>query len=323
MTKSKAETRLFDDVEADSPTEMRRQVAELARMTIGADAAIFCRYGVDDQRGRRRTITVVGPDRLVDALNSEVGDRSGRFSGAPSDPPETFESQFGTIRHEGQGDGGTSDLGELFRRLDIRQEASALLYDGLQCLGWLGVFRLGEGTITEANVETLDGLIASATNILGRAEKREAFLYRETPGQFVFNSTSREIEYRSANARMWLTEKRGERVMARFDELESRDYMADRFCVDGYAIQTTLLSGESGVRVLASIEQLPLPEKRPEAVLTPRQREVAEYAASGATNREIAEALGITPDTVGDHLTACYERLGVTNRVELTRRLME
>lgn len=51
--------------------------------------------------------------------------------------------------------------------------------------------------------------------------------------------------------------------------------------------------------------------------LTPRQREVAELAARGATAREIAEHLGIGTYTVKQHLAAVYERMGVSSRLEL------
>lgn len=53
------------------------------------------------------------------------------------------------------------------------------------------------------------------------------------------------------------------------------------------------------------------------AVLSPMQREVAALAASGATNREIAAALGIGPETVRTHLREVFTRLGVSRRTEL------
>jgi DNA-binding CsgD family transcriptional regulator len=55
--------------------------------------------------------------------------------------------------------------------------------------------------------------------------------------------------------------------------------------------------------------------------LTPRQLEVCEYAASGATVDEIAAHLHISPGTVRTHLKTVYRNLGVANRVELARAL--
>ena len=48
--------------------------------------------------------------------------------------------------------------------------------------------------------------------------------------------------------------------------------------------------------------------------LTPRQREVLTDVASGLTDVEIAEHLGIARATVSKRLEAIYERLGVHNR---------
>jgi DNA-binding NarL/FixJ family response regulator len=47
------------------------------------------------------------------------------------------------------------------------------------------------------------------------------------------------------------------------------------------------------------------------AALTPRQRQVCELAASGKTNRAIAQQLFLSVKTVETHLAASYEKLGV------------
>lgn len=50
--------------------------------------------------------------------------------------------------------------------------------------------------------------------------------------------------------------------------------------------------------------------------LTVREAQVLSWVARGATNREIAGILVISPATVGKHLEHAYEKLGVRNRVE-------
>ncbi len=55
--------------------------------------------------------------------------------------------------------------------------------------------------------------------------------------------------------------------------------------------------------------------------LTPSERRVARMAASGQSNREIAQALFVTRKTVEVHLTSAYRKLGITSRTELPHRL--
>jgi DNA-binding CsgD family transcriptional regulator len=59
----------------------------------------------------------------------------------------------------------------------------------------------------------------------------------------------------------------------------------------------------------------------PAKLLTAGERRVAELAASGMTNREVAAALFVSPKTVEVHLTRIYRKLDVRTRAELVRRI--
>jgi DNA-binding CsgD family transcriptional regulator/tetratricopeptide (TPR) repeat protein len=62
--------------------------------------------------------------------------------------------------------------------------------------------------------------------------------------------------------------------------------------------------------------------KRPDvgwAALTKAEAVVADMASRGLTNREIAEALFISPHTVGTHLRHIFDKLGIRSRVQLGR----
>jgi len=61
-------------------------------------------------------------------------------------------------------------------------------------------------------------------------------------------------------------------------------------------------------------------EEAPATPLSDREREVLTLIASGATNREIAERLYLSPHTVKEHASALYRKRGVKNRAEATRR---
>jgi two-component system response regulator DesR len=54
--------------------------------------------------------------------------------------------------------------------------------------------------------------------------------------------------------------------------------------------------------------------------LSDREQEVLELMASGATNREIAESLHLSPWTVKEYTGGLYRKLGVRNRAEAVQR---
>jgi DNA-binding CsgD family transcriptional regulator len=57
--------------------------------------------------------------------------------------------------------------------------------------------------------------------------------------------------------------------------------------------------------------------------LTPSERRVADLAADGQSNRDIAQALYVTPRTVEFHLTGVYRKLGIANRAEVAGALAD
>jgi DNA-binding NarL/FixJ family response regulator len=61
-------------------------------------------------------------------------------------------------------------------------------------------------------------------------------------------------------------------------------------------------------------------EERPANRLSGREREVLELMASGATNREIADVLHLSPWTVKEYTGALYRKLEVRNRAEAVQR---
>lgn len=63
------------------------------------------------------------------------------------------------------------------------------------------------------------------------------------------------------------------------------------------------------------------PRLRGVDALTPSELRVARLAAEGRSNREIAQALFITTNTVADHLGSSYSKLEITSRGQLTTAL--
>jgi DNA-binding NarL/FixJ family response regulator len=66
----------------------------------------------------------------------------------------------------------------------------------------------------------------------------------------------------------------------------------------------------------AFIEEVRLVERKPEAPLSPREVEILQQVAYGATTKEVADTLGISFHTVKTHLERIFEKLGANDRAQ-------
>lgn len=75
-----------------------------------------------------------------------------------------------------------------------------------------------------------------------------------------------------------------------------------------------LARGETVFSLNASLAARGLPAQ--DFGLTTRQQAVLQMLATGESNKAIAQAMGISPATVKNHLDAIFEKMGVTNRLQ-------
>jgi DNA-binding NarL/FixJ family response regulator len=66
----------------------------------------------------------------------------------------------------------------------------------------------------------------------------------------------------------------------------------------------------------AFIEEVRLVDRKPEAPLSPREIEILQKVAYGATTKEVADSLGISFHTVKTHLERIFEKLGANDRAQ-------
>jgi len=66
----------------------------------------------------------------------------------------------------------------------------------------------------------------------------------------------------------------------------------------------------------ALVPTLPSARPDPDAALTPREREVLELMAEGASNKMIARALGISVHTAKFHVGSVIDKLDATGRTD-------
>jgi DNA-binding NarL/FixJ family response regulator len=103
------------------------------------------------------------------------------------------------------------------------------------------------------------------------------------------------------------------------DDARARGARRHAVALFGHALRlTSPAAAERPERVLARVGA-----RRPRRAgeLTPTERRVAELAAEGLANKQIANAMFVTVHTVEVHLARVYAKLGVRSRTQLATRL--
>ncbi|WP_219664472.1 helix-turn-helix transcriptional regulator [Streptomyces bambusae] len=147
--------------------------------------------------------------------------------------------------------------------------------------------------------------------LVHRGQKGTAFLQQAV---LRLRSSPARLEYAKAAAELGAALRRaGQRTEARSVLAEACD-IASRCCAQPLVqqIKAELRAGGTRPRsaLAAGIE-----------ALTSSERRVAELAAAGRSNREIAQALFVTPKTVEAHLASSYRKLDISNRRQLAAKL--
>ena len=102
---------------------------------------------------------------------------------------------------------------------------------------------------------------------------------------------------------------------------------ASRYGAAGFLLKTVPLAAlVDGIRTVArggsvfTQEQL----QKGFVTLSPRERQIVRLAMDGLGNKEIAQRIGASPKTIEGHLTAIFDRFGITGgRIELAIRAAE
>lgn len=71
------------------------------------------------------------------------------------------------------------------------------------------------------------------------------------------------------------------------------------------------------VKTLRQDTEEDVPDGAPASQLTPRERQVISAIVEGATNKLIGQQFGLSEQTVKNHISHIFDKLGVSNRLEL------
>ena len=213
-----------------------------------------------------------------------------------------------------------------FERLAVFRDVYAPhdLFDHLRCLpfwegkslGWLGVWRRGRGGgFTGADKERANRLLEGATRALAVGQMQQAL----DEGAVAVLDEAGRVERACPRARPWLCRARSQRMRRLAGEAQ-RGGPTMGF-IDDVLVRLLPVSGDGGSGYVAELLVGAPVVLRPGPALTIVEGDVAAAAAAGLSVREIAEERSVSVNTVKFHLKAAYEKLGVSNRVELARAL--
>jgi len=111
-----------------------------------------------------------------------------------------------------------------------------------------------------------------------------------------------------------LTQYRGDEDIAQALNAGARGYLTKES--SGEELASAIRALHAGQRFLPPeiVESMSVRQQQPE--LTPRERELLQKIADGASNREAAAALGITERTAGLYVSRILSKLGARSRTE-------
>jgi DNA-binding CsgD family transcriptional regulator len=174
-------------------------------------------------------------------------------------------------------------------------------------------------------MERLDGLDAKQLASLAVAETATAhaeFSRLATPAPARWRQAATAWEARPAPYQLaYCRWREGEAMLAAgaprnaaAEPLRAAAMLARDFGARGILREVELLGARARIDLTAAPAPA-APEPDPHG-LTPREREILAYLAAGRTNRQIAEALFISPRTAGVHVSRILTKLGASTRGE-------
>lgn len=312
---------------SNDPRAMRTQLLETLLAAVPAEGAAFVSAARSADGALHCTFPVnLGPDAaLVDHMGYHCS-----VAVVDDAPWLPHLAPPGTLNHFVRFTSGVDshgiDIGRLkvyevvFAALEVNAHLRAVFLDGPAFLGYVALMRRGrDAHFTAAEQRLLENSFKSIGAVLGAARAlqrldldRDAVAVLRPDGG---------LEYASTAMARWLDDRplRRAAVTAYVRQCDVNP-QAPSLVVEGVELRTVRLDGPA-VRYLVSGE-LARPVHYPAAsTLTARQRQLAEYAAAGATMREVSAAMDITEHTAKSHLKQIYMRLGVSSRVELVEAL--
>ena len=194
-----------------------------------------------------------------------------------------------------------------------------LVYERGVFVGWIGAFRCQSRPFSRRVVTRWRENSDRGRQIL----TRDAWALQQGANGQIIVDTEGKVLFATAEGHRWL---RGEEVQDSLRETvvnRNEGQIPSETWIGGAHVRFTPATGPDSNGFWAEVVPAPPVRQARDSVLTPMQRQVAHYAAAGATTQEIARTLGAAVETVRTHLREIYRRLEVASRVELAELLRD
>jgi DNA-binding CsgD family transcriptional regulator len=280
--------------------------------------------------GRTRSRETYGPS-FLGAVRLRRGDLAGARAilatgQSDDDGSDGFAELLCTRIELAVEEGRFDDALQMTRRLEERETAIAafpgwLPWRSLRALALAGL-ELPDEAVALAREEVeaarrfgAAGVVGRSLRMLGEVDPESGVESLREAADVLGRSTCR-YELAVAQAALGTALRLARRPSEAREPLRAALDLAQRCGADGLVQQVRTELYASGARPRAA-------ERSGPGALTASERRVADLAAGGKTNKEIAQTLYVTLKTVEVHLSSCYRKLGIGSRRELAEALAD
>ncbi len=308
----------LNTVHSDCPHQIRTEVIEAMLDQVSGHAAMFFKTVCDEDQRYYTSAVICGDDRqLIQNWLFPYG--QGPALDAPWFPEyidtESFRRFLRVRSHFDDDDLLSYEVNRtVILPAQVGDQLRNIVCDGDRFLGWIGMFRRGRSErFRKDEEESLNLGLPAIRAALAAAESLE----REQLDDELFAvvKPNGDIEHASKWFRRWLTPDLEDYLRRRIVATDRGEDLS--LFHSGGKIRVVRLDGAKGVRYLVTVDRAELLQLDRLTWLTDRQREIAEFAAAGATTTEIADTLGLSQHTIKTHIKNIYTRLGISSRLEL------
>jgi len=299
----------------DGEREARRRLVEWLCEVACGDAAHCYQLAVRDKELVYSDVLVAGNTEVGERLKSLAGTPFGRQVWNPALPDgEVHRFTIHRCRTT------KSRLAEpICEAIAPACVARLPIYHGEELIAVAGVVRCGPSArFSRADKRLLAGIVEPFEDAVVSTRTRPL-----PAAPFFLFTPDGLLHAADRVAEPWLSPDRRAFVADWIAEAERREIDIDVRFLEGWSVELRRLEGDGADVYYVRVDEPLRPKLSPLHALTPTQRVVAREAAAGLTNREVAEKLEMSAETVKTHLKVVYRELFVSNRIELARVVSE